>query len=150
MKVGVNNIKLKLTLYYTFILVILLFAFHFAAYSLLSSGLSHDLIDSLTIELQEGQIIQGNSGEFYFITYNVGIIDENQQFTEIEDVPENIINAVQTDVSGKFYTYDGNTYYFIPDMENGEYPDKIILITRNTDFISRTLDEYETYYYCHT
>ena len=58
MKVGINNIKLKLTLFYTFILVILLFAFHFVAYSLLSSGLSHDLTDSLTIELQEVQIIR--------------------------------------------------------------------------------------------
>jgi two-component system heavy metal sensor histidine kinase CusS len=142
MKVGINNIKLKLTLFYTFILVILLLAFHFVAYSLLSSGLSHNLTDSLTIELQEGQITQGNSGEFYFFTYNVGTIDENQQFTEIEDVPVNIADAVQTDNSGKFYTYDGDTYYFIPDTENGEYPDKIIRITRNSDFISRTLDEY--------
>ena len=156
MKVGINNIKLKLTLFYTFILVILLFAFHFVAYSLLSSGLSHDLTDSLTIELQEVQIISGGTPETSFIlrwydelnasafiwSVEVGTMDENQQFTEIEDVPENIINAVQTDGSGKFYTYDGNTYYFIPDMENGEHPDKIILITRNTDFISRTLDEY--------
>lgn len=156
MKVGINNIKLKLTLFYTFILVILLLAFHFAAYSLLSSGLSHDLTDSLTIELQEGEIIQGNNGRLHFITYwygespasssewsvKVGTMNENQQFTEIEDVPVNIADAVQTDGSGKFYTYDGDTYYFIPDAKNGEYADKIILITRNTDFISRTLDEY--------
>ena len=142
MKVGLNNIKFKLTLFYTFILVMLLLAFHFAAYSLLSSGLSHDLTDSLNIELQEGEIIQDNNGMLHFITYKVGTIDENQQFTEIEDVPENIADAVQTGGSGKFYTNDGDAYYFIPDTENGEYPDKIILITRNSDFISDTLDEY--------
>ncbi len=156
MKVGINNIKLKLTLFYTFILVILLLAFHFIAYSLLSSGLSHKLTDSLTIELKDVQIAQGKSDGFFFIMYwnddfdasaftwsiELGTTDENQHYTKLEDVPENIVDAVQTDGSGKFYTYDGDTYYFIPDTENGEYPDKIILITRNTDFISRTLDEY--------
>jgi uncharacterized membrane protein YjgN (DUF898 family) len=71
MKIHFNSIKLKLTVFYTVILVLLLIAFHFIAYMLFASGLHNNLDSSVRAYSEKARdaILQVKIVMIYFL-YN--------------------------------------------------------------------------------
>ncbi|MDD4873505.1 MAG: HAMP domain-containing sensor histidine kinase [Dehalococcoidales bacterium] len=160
MKIRLNSIKLKLTLFYTLILVVLLLIFHFTAYAFLSFGLFNNLDDSLIKDLNKAQqaILQtndddlpkvldemnGSSKDLIFI-YDVetnevlgsSYVDQNVRSTLLKFVTIGTITYAQL-----LNTSDNKIHLYVSSLNVDTDPGKMIVVTHDTDYIYATLVEY--------
>ncbi len=164
MKIQFNSIRLKLTLFYTVILVLLLFAFHFIAYMLFSAGLFNNLDSSLKLDSEQARdkfgVVDSDVNGFltglesaldssvYIYDVTTGEILSNSGNTEeIKDKLSGITTA-----SGKRFllsldTGDERLRLYVAPMDIETEPDKLIVVSRSADYIYNTVDSYKKWLY---
>jgi len=157
-----NSIKLKLTVFYSVVLVIFLVIFHLLAYVLLSYGLFNNLDDSLAADfskardaiLQSGNDdlsglldeLNGSSDGSVFI-YDVGskeIIGNPAAVEDIRTTLSGIITLGSSDFSQQLNTPDGRIRLYFAALEPTTETDRLLGVTRSADYIYRALDEYRS------
>jgi signal transduction histidine kinase len=163
-KIQFNSIRLKLTLFYTVILVLLLFAFHFIAYMLFSAGLFNNLDSSLKLDSEQARdkfgVVDSDVNGFltglesaldssvYIYDVTTGEILSNSGNTEeIKDKLSGITTA-----SGKRFllsldTGDERLRLYVAPMDIETEPDKLIVVSRSADYIYNTVDSYKKWLY---
>jgi signal transduction histidine kinase len=165
MKIHFNSIKLKMTVFYTFILVLLLIAFHFIAYMLLSYGLFNNLRDSMANEVSKVMATLSNVEEdalFENLINFEGILDSSIFLYDVVSgeifssysIPAEI-QLVTTDyatIETSNYTQfvsiqDIREFLYITPLDIDTKPGKMLVVTRDSDYIYRTIDEYKQLLY---
>jgi two-component system, OmpR family, heavy metal sensor histidine kinase CusS len=163
-KIQFNSIRLKLTLFYTVILVLLLFAFHFIAYMLFSAGLFNNLDSSLRLDSEQARdefgVIDGDVNKFltglesalgssvYIYDVTTGEILGNSDNTE--DIKDKLSGI--TTASGKRFllsvdTGDERLRLYVAPLDIETEPDKLIVVSRSADYIYNTVDSYKQWLY---
>ncbi len=163
MKIQFNSIRLKLTLFYTVILVLLLFAFHFIAYMLFSPGIYRDLHDSVEASAEQARDtilinsendlldilmeLNSSSNNEVFI-YNVYTGEVASSFPVTDDIKAVLadIATSSTMIGSQGLTFQGvGTYLYIAplDTETGE----MLVVSQSTDYILDMLDSYKQLLY---
>lgn len=161
MNFRLNSIKVKLTAFYSAILVAILVVFGLFSWALLSYGLFHSLDTSLAADFSKARdaIVQSGSnnlseplseldsvsGGSLFI-YDV----ESKSFIGNPTVTEDIITALSGFISlgsstssQQLNTSDGRMRLYIAPLDTTIAPGKLLVVTRDTDYIYQTLDEYQ-------
>ncbi len=163
MKIQFNSIRVKLTLFYTVILVLLLFAFHFIAYMLFSPGIYRDLHDSVEASAEKARDtilinsendlldilmeLNSSSNNEVFI-YNVYTGEVASSFPVTDDIKAVLadIATSSTMIGSQGLTFQGvGTYLYIAplDTETG----KMLVVSQSTDYILDILDSYKQLLY---
>ena len=160
MSIGFNNIKLRLTLMYSVILLLMLVIFHVFSYSLLSFGLYENLDDSLASDFAESRskILQsenenlpdlvdelgyslGDSVFIYGITSgevigNPDMADEVK--TALMDISTSITGYISQDLNAS----NGYARIYIGDLNSEAGNGELLVVMRNSGYIQNALDEY--------
>ena len=165
MKIQFNSIRLKLTLFYTVILVLLLFAFHFIAYMFFSAGLQNNLEASVLSDLEEYRnvILQNGMNEISSLLDEINSYSESPVFIydiasgeitgnhyasdEIRRALSVITAAVEGNDSQTLDTFYGKLYLSVAPLDIEAKPNKIIGITRSADYIYSAVDSYKQWLY---
>ena len=165
MKIQFNSIKLKLTVFYTVILLLLLFIFHFIAYMLLSHGLRSDMYDSIEAYAETAKdtiIINGednlldiltelnNSSNNEVFIYDVYTGEVTSSFPVIDDVRSTLprIATVGTSTYTQGLTIrEIQTYLHITPLDINTEPGKMLVVTRSADYIYNTVNSYKQLLY---
>jgi two-component system heavy metal sensor histidine kinase CusS len=164
-KIQFNSIRVKLTLFYTVILVLLLIVFHFIAYMLLSHGLRSDMYDSIEAYAETAKdtiIINGednlldiltelnNSSNNEVFIYDVYTGEVSSSFPVIDDVRSTLsrIATVGTSTYTQGLTIrEIQTYLHITPLDINTEPGKMLVVTRSADYIYNTVDSYKQWLY---
>ena len=160
MKIQFNSIKLKLTLFYTVILVLLLLAFHFIAYMLFSAGLYSNLDDLVRVELGKNREVILQSGmddvpalldeinsysEYSVFIYNVVTSEITGSPEAVEDIKDALssVTSARARIGKTLDTTYGKLYLSVAPLDVETEPDKLIGIIRSADYIYDMVDTYK-------
>jgi signal transduction histidine kinase len=165
MKIHFNSIKLKMTFFYTVILLLLLFLFHFIAYMLLTSGLYNNLRDSLLSDSERAKEIILNSNKDDIPSILKGLKENldsevfiynvvSKEFTGDVDVSDEVKTKLAsiTYIPDASYLYPMETSYgrillYVTSIELSTEPDSILCLTRDAFYIHSIVDSYKRMLY---
>jgi two-component system, OmpR family, heavy metal sensor histidine kinase CusS len=165
MKIHFNSIKLKQTVFYTVFLLLLLFIFHFIAYMLLSYGLNTSLRMSMITDLEKARIVLLENGMedcsilidklnassdtsiFIYDVITKEILGNHYAVEEIKTDLAGIRKVIEGVRSSILETDNGKMKICTSPIDIDLYPNKLIGITRNADYIYGTIDSYKRMLY---
>jgi signal transduction histidine kinase len=160
MKIQFNSIRLKLTLFYTVILVLLLFAFHFIACMLFSAGLYSNLDDLVRVELEKNRefILQiemadvsalldeiNSYSEYSVFIYDVVTSEITCSSEAVEEIKYALsgVTSVRVQIGQTLDTTYGKLLLCVAPLDVETEPDKLVGITRSADYIYDMVDTYK-------